>query len=217
MRHFAVFLLGLLMLACQSSPQKQKTVTPADVAQAVAIHYGYNNWDTVTSLQFSFNVKKDSISVTRSYRWFPKENRVVYSDIQDTIAFLHPNSDSLFTTLDKKFINDKYWLLAPYHLIWDANLKYSLATDIAPISGKELQKLSVQYPAEGGYTPGDAYDFYLEEAEIIEWSYRKGGQAAPTLTTTWEKTIAMEGLRLCTHHTDSTGTFNLFFTDLKIN
>ena len=48
-----------------------------------------------------------------------------------------------------------------------------------------MQKLTIVYGDEGGYTPGDAYDFYFGDDHIIkEWVFRKGNATEPSTMTT---------------------------------
>ena len=43
-----------------------------------------------------------------------------------------------------------------------------------PLVGENMQKLTIVYANEGGYTPGDAYDFYFGDDFVIrEWVFRK--------------------------------------------
>lgn len=127
--------------------------------------------------------------------------------------------DSTALDLDKKFINDRYWILAPFNLIWDSkNFTYTLEeSQKAPIAGTLMQKLTIVYGSAGGYTPGDAYDFYFNEDFILrEWVFRKQNQADPSLTTTWENYTSVGGLKLALDHKKADGSFNLNFTNLAL-
>ncbi|MEC8830741.1 MAG: hypothetical protein VX772_00110, partial [Bacteroidota bacterium] len=117
-------------------------------------------------------------------------------------------------------INDRYWLMAPFNLMWDSkNYTYEHTEEsTAPISGETMQKLTIVYANEGGYTPGDAYDFYFKEDYIIrEWAYRKSNQEEPNLVSTWEDYVEMEGLQLAQQHNRPEGGTNLYFTGLSVS
>ena len=94
--------------------------------------------------------------------------------------------DSIAMKTDASFINDKYWLLAPFNFVWDDGVTFSEKKHvIAPISKDTLDQLTLVYSDEGGYTPGDAYDFYFGKDYIIkEWAFRKGNNSIPSLIST---------------------------------
>jgi hypothetical protein len=77
--------------------------------------------------------------------------------------------------------------------------------------------LTIVYNSEGGYTPGDAYDFYFEDDGLIrEWVFRKANQAEPSMTTTWENYNDYNGIIIATNHKKDEGIFNLFFDNIAI-
>jgi hypothetical protein len=127
--------------------------------------------------------------------------------------------DSTTTNINAAFINDKFWLLAPYQLVWDANnFTYDHVTDAnAPISNKPMQKLTIVYGAEGGTTPGDAYDLYFEEDYLLkEWVFRKGNQNEASMTTTWEDYTTINDLKIAKTHKKDGENFNLYFTGIEV-
>jgi len=79
-----------------------------------------------------------------------------------------------------------------------------------------MQKLTVTYNQEGGYTPGDAYDFYFtDDFKVHEWVFRRGNQEEPSLITTWEDYKEVGGLNLAQMHQNEDGSFKLYFTNLE--
>ncbi|MAP79746.1 MAG: hypothetical protein CL526_01535 [Aequorivita sp.] len=188
------------------------------IQNKIANAYGYQNWDNVSEISFTFNVEKGGKHHKRAWQWRPKTSEVAMISAQDTINYNRLKVDSLTLKTDAAFINDKYWLLTPFQLIWDKNLKFSTVTNVvAPISKDTLNKLTVLYPNEGGYTPGDAYDFFYDENYIIkEWNYRKANTATPSLTTTWEQNKTFNGLSIATVYKDSAETFKLYFTNISV-
>ena len=103
-------------------------------------------------------------------------------------------------------------------MLWDEGLIFSeKENEIASISGETLNMLTATYPELGGYTPGDAYDFYYgKDFMIKEWVFREKNSATPTLAYTWEDTKDFNGMKLCTMHKDSTGTKKIYFTNLSV-
>ncbi len=195
---------------------KKKMLT---TAEAIAYANGFEHWDTVKEIAFTFNVDRDTIHSERSWIWRPKENRVTMTSATDTITYNRTQIDSTNQKADQGFVNDKYWLLAPFNLIWD---KASFTSQhqvkaVAPISNKEMQKLTIVYNNEGGYTPGDAYDFYFEGDFIIkEWVFREKNAKEPSLITSWENYDTYNGIKIAKTHKRNQGDWTLHFTNIKV-
>ncbi len=226
---FSILLISTLFLGCKDAkPNPENTpetdsienVTTLSTAQSIAKAYGIDQWSKVEELNFTFNLELPNRRLERSYRWKPKTNEVTYMASGDTIQYNRMNAlDSLQMAADQRFINDKYWLLAPFQLVWDENLTFTEQSQvIAPISKDSLHLLTAVYPNVGGYTPGDAYDFYYNDDYIIkEWAYRAGNQQEPSLITTWEDIQEYSEVKLTQGRKDSTQNFHLHFTNLSIH
>ncbi len=196
------------------SPEKELTIL-----EKVAYAHGFENWIKVKEIQFTFNVDRDTTHFERSWIWKVKANDVVAISGTDTLSYNRKNMDSIAQATNGGFINDKYWLMAPYNLIWDKdNITYEHQLNVAaPISKKPMQKLTIVYNGKGGYTPGDAYDFFFEDDFIVkEWIYRKGNSAEPSMKTTWEEYVVKNGLNISTVHKNGEGNFKLHFTDIAV-
>jgi hypothetical protein len=77
--------------------------------------------------------------------------------------------------------------------------------------------ITLTYPSEGGYTPGDAYDiFYTDDFLIREWVYRKGNAKEATMATTFENYKDYNGIKIATDHKMADGKWNLNFADVSI-
>ena len=217
-----LLLFFLSFLSCKDNTPKENNTTQKAhnlaPAEAIANQYGLEHWDKVKTLSFTFNVDRGENHFERSYSWEPKTGKVTYKTASDTLTFIHNKpTDSLQTEADKAFVNDKYWLLSPFQMVWD-KVSYRDSVDaIAPISKDTLQKLTIVYGDEGGYTPGDAYDFYFtQDYTIKEWAFRKGNQESPSLVNTWNDIEEHQGIRFTTKFQDSTGNFQLYFTNIEI-
>lgn len=219
------FLLLILLISCKDEVTKNDQLdNPGEVAElstaeAVADRYGVNNWDAVSEINFTFNVESGPRKFKRTFQWFPKTQDVIYKSDTDTIAYnRNATLDSLELYADKRFVNDSYWLLAPFKLVWDEGVSFSEERNVvAPISGDTLHKLTILYDTEGGYTPGDAYDLYITDDFIIkEWGYRSNNAEKASTSTLWMEEKSFDGIVLNTMHQDSTASFRLFFTDITI-
>lgn len=187
-------------------------------AEKIANASGYKNWKDVSEIAFTFNVNRGDNHFYRAWTWNPKSGDVTMTSANDTISYNRSQLDSLNFETDAAFINDKYWLLTPFQLKWDENITISEKKNIvAPISKDTLKQITIVYGSEGGYTPGDAYDFfYDEDFKIREWNYRKGNADTPSLSTTWEDYENFNGIEIAKTYKDSTGGFKLYFTDISV-
>src|SRR5690606_33114281 len=167
-------------------------------AEKIANASGFENWKNVLELHFTFNVERDTTHFERSWIWSPKTDDVVMISGKDTITYNRKSVDSSSINADKSFINDKYWLLASFQLVWDHGTQISEPSkEAAPISNIEMNKITLTYPSNGGYTPGDAYDFYYDDDFIVrEWIYRKENSKEPSMTTTWEDYENFNGIKI---------------------
>lgn len=188
------------------------------ILKKIANANGFENWKTIEEIKFTFNVDRDTGHFERTWIWKPKTNDITSISDEGTVQYNWADMDSVAYKTNGGFINDKFWLLAPYQLVWDAdNITHEHSTEAeAPISKKTMQKLTIVYGLDGGYTPGDAYDFYFGEDMIVqEWVFRKGNAATPSMMTTFEDYEEINGLKLATMHKMPTGNFKLFFTDIE--
>jgi hypothetical protein len=209
-------LLSLSVLALLASCQQRETL-PDTLPMQVAKAYGFENWDQVKSIGYTWNVQRDSATVvSRTWKWNIQDSTVSYAGA-DTSFTYSLTADSL-PEKDGAFINDKYWALMPFQLAWDKGYTYEVTEKASsPIQGLPSTKLSILYGVEGGYTPGDAYDLYLDaEHKILEWTFRKGN-APEGRTWTWEKSVPYGPIQLSLEHKDPEGKRFIWLTDVTIN
>jgi len=189
------------------------------ILERVAYAHGLENWKNVQEIKFTFNVDRGGELFSRNWTWETKKGKVTMASEKDTISYSRNSIDDKVKEADANFINDKYWLLAPFQLVWDGkNIKHEHTADSeAPISKKPMQKLTIVYGNEGGYTPGDAYDFYFGDDYIIqEWVFRKANQPEPSMITTFEDYEEVNGMKIAKMHKMGEGNFKLFFTGLEV-
>ncbi len=112
--HLAIFLI-LIQSCTQSSDSRKKVAT--DIAKA----NGIENFSKVKSLEFIFNVKRDTAAAnSRHWKWFPQTNEVISITDSATTKFNRKDTSTpQLRKLNGQFTNDEYWLIYPYHLTWD--------------------------------------------------------------------------------------------------
>ena len=222
----SILLVVLILIISCKQDKKDESGQSGDlpspeltVPEKIANAHGFQNWKNVKEIGFTFNVDREDSHFERNWIWFPKSNNVVHMTTQDTLRYNRKNMDSVAYKVNAGFINDRFWFFAPYNLIWDKNgYAYNhIENDSAPISKKPMQRLTITYKNEGGYTPGDAYDFYFNDDYIIrEWVFRKSNEKEPSMITTWESYLDTLGLKLATQHKNNEGDFSLYFDGLVI-
>jgi signal peptidase I len=197
----------------------QEQETEKTVAEKIAEAYGIDNFYKLTQLNYRFNVQRDTIYFGRSWQWRPQSGEVLAIKGKDTIRYnQHRVEEESAKKTDQSFINDKYWLLFPFQMVWDTDVSWEQKEDKAgPISGSTYRHVVVTYTKDGGYTPGDVYELFLDDDWIIrEWIFRRGGTIDPTIVTTWEGYQNFNGVKIATNHLNADGSFRLWFSEISV-
>lgn len=216
------FLFALVIIGCKNE-QKKETVeetptrTSDPLTTQIAFANGFENFEEVKQFNFTFNVKvNDTLRTERAWKWFPQEDRIELTEKGETFTYINDGDlEEAEKPIDQKFINDSYWFLFPYQLIWSEYETEHIRSATAPISKKQMQQLTVRFEGEGGYTPGDSYHIFFNDDNMIrEWTYESSG--GRTLSTTWEDYETFEGITVAKTHKSEDGSFELFFTDIEV-
>jgi hypothetical protein len=207
-----------ISFACKKKEETTGIEKELSIADKIAHANGFENWKNVTQIDFTFNVDKDTMHFERSWSWKPKTGDVTLNSGKDTIAYNTKSVDSISLNADKSFINDKFWLLAPFQMVWDSGTSISEPVkEASPINKTQLNKITLTYTNEGGYTPGDAYDFYYgDDFMVKEWVFRRGNSKEPTMITSWEDYEDFQGLKIAKVHLKPEGNWKLHFTSIKV-
>lgn len=209
-----IVLLAFVLGACQPKETASDTL-PMKVAMA----YGFDKFDEVNSIAYTWNVQVDSSKVmTRDWKWNIKDRTVYYATADTSYTYsLDTPADSM-PPADRGFINDKYWMMYPFQLAWDSGYEYETEENVpTPIAGTNSTKLTIVYNAADGYTPGDAYDLYLDENNmILEWVFRRGN-GPDGRPTTWENVEQFGPIKLATTHANAEGKKFIWFTNISVN
>ena len=214
------FFLSLLMIftSCKQNEEKKEPVKELTIAEKIANAHGYEKWNQVKTFEFTFGGKIEDSSSGRSWVWNPKTNDIGLTTNGATTEYNRNNMDSITLKADRGFINDKFWALIPFQLIWDEGTTISEPEKAtSPINQKDLNKIIITYSNQGGYTPGDAYDIYFDDDYIIrEWSYRKGNTTEPSLSNTFENYSDYNGIKVAQYHKKAEGDWNLLVRNIKV-
>lgn len=230
MKHFTLLCASLLLIVgCnqkketseESEPETTSEVTTEkelSLLEEIAYANGYDKWSEVDSISYTFNAQMGENLSKRTWTWKPKTGEVTLVAPDTTLTYNQSEVKEEIAFADRSFVNDKYWLVFPFQLVWDDNLEHKVAEQVeAPISGELMQEIAIMYKNEAGYTPGDTYHIYVDENKMIrEWSYTPSGSDEPRLATTWEDYEDFKGIKIAKMHDTKEGKFKIFFTDINV-
>ena len=214
------FLLAIASLTILSCADNAPQLTKAQLrAQKVAKTHGIDAFDGLNQIAFTWGVTREGGNFERRWIWNTKENLVTRIVQGDTVTYNWKALDSVSNEINKGFINDKYWLLAPLQLEWDKeSYTVSLEENVASLGKQEiLDKLTITYGNEGGYTPGDAYDFYIDDTNTVrEWVFRRGAVEEASIISICEDYLSLGGLLMAQRHQRAGQDGYLYLTDISI-
>ena len=215
---FQTLLIIILFSSCQEEKKAPVEEEQLTIAEKIADAHGIKNWDKVKTFAFTFGGKIDEPNSGRSWIWNPKTNDIKLVRNNETTQYNRNNMDSIAIKVDRAFINDKFWALIPFQLIWDEGASLSEPKKAeAPISKKQMNSVTLLYSDKGGYTPGDAYDIYYDDNFIIqEWAYRGSNASEASLINTFEKYDDFGGLKIAQEHKKAEGEWNLLVRHIKV-
>lgn len=211
----------LLLLNGHPAPARAEQPIPA-LATAVAEQCGSAHFDRIESLRFTFNVEKGKMHKQRRWVWSPATDTVTLvpgNAGEQAVSYRRIELTSDLSQIDSWFVNDSYWLLFPLHLVWDefASLVADDEPVASPLAGQLCRRLVANYPSAGGYTPGDAYELYINDAnQIVEWVYRRGAAVKPTRLALWRDYATVGPLQLSLDRPGDDGNFRVWFTDVAV-
>ncbi len=197
-----------------------------DPRARIADAYGYPGWSEVDELRYTFHARLGDKTMERSWRWQPKTMRITYTgpgeDGRPETVTYHRNTpreqwSDAAKRIDRAYINDRYWLLFPFHVLWDTSAEVEdTGMHQRPLGDGEARRITVRYPAEGGYTPGDVYELFVDNGyRILEWVYRHGGAEKPTRMSTWENHAQLGPIIVSLDHRGA-DDFRVWFTDVGL-
>jgi len=216
-----VVLLLAGLAACAGGDKKPQVI---DVRQLIAQSYGVQYFNQIEQVQYTFNVRKGEKHARRFWIWEPKTDRVTFDamDYKDPIIYyrkdLQTNPSNTLKSIDAWFINDNYWFLFPFHVSMDTQTMVEYVDrKKLPMGEGEAACAVVTYPADGGYTPGDVYELYLDENfRVIQWVYRRGGSETPTSIATWEDHRYLGPMVFSLNHQGEDGNLRIWFTQVGV-
>lgn len=202
----------VLLVGCSDPAPRPDLITEADSLAMSIIdgHGGWDAWAALPLLRFDWIVERDSVEVVRMRHLWDREGdrvRVEWPVGEDSMAVAilrlgestpdapvgvawingmpSTPADSLLHDGYARFINDSYWLVAPFKTL-DPGVNRGLAPDSTD------RVLALSFDGVG-MTPGDRY--WLApgpDGALARWTYLLEGDTTMT-TWTWTEPASVEG------------------------
>jgi hypothetical protein len=192
-RRINLLAVGLLILTATSWAQNRPPIV-----EQIAKTYGIDSFGQIEAIRYTWNGEIPGVfKLAHKWEWEPKTGKVSYEGtakdgkpvkVTYMRSELGSQPDNVKNEVEPAFVNDNYWLLFPFHAYWDTS---ATVTDQGmkklPAGGGSADLVSVKYPNEGGYTPGDTWDLYVGKDHRVEYLvYHRGGPQKPSLVSaTW--------------------------------
>src|ERR1700730_11662293 len=184
--------LGVLLILPATAGAQQRP----PIVEKLAKTYGLESLGQIKAIRYTFNVQSPGRDLSRSWIWEPKTDQVTYEGKDKSgkpvkVTYLRSQLGSQSTEakddIDPGFLNDNYWLILPFHIVWDTDATVEDAgMKKLPLGNSSAEMVAVKYPSDGGYSLGDTWDLYLgPDSRIEEMAYRAGGPAKHVVVATW--------------------------------
>ena len=220
-RPLAFSLLGIL-------PATSGAQQVPPLAKQVAKTFGLGSFEQVEAIRYTFSIP--GLVPPRTWEWHPKTDTVTYeakdkegkaTKVTYKRSELDSQSDAVKTQIDPGFVNDQYWLLLPFHFVWDGAAVTDDGMHETPLGKTSAERLVAKY-ASSGYSPGDTWELYIgPDKRVVEMSYHRAVPVPklPNLVhAKWEGYKKAGPLLFATeHHGTADGSpFELTFTDVAV-
>jgi hypothetical protein len=187
-----LFALSMLLILPATSMAQQRP----QIAEQIAKTYGLDSFGQIEAIRYTWDLELPGAKLHRTWEWSPKTDTVSYegkdkqgNPIRITYqrSQLGSQNDAVKNEIDPAFANDQYWLLLPFHVVWDGATVTDEGMDKLPLGDGSAERIVVKYPSEGGYQPGDTWELYVgADKRIAEIVYRRGAPNPPKLVmATW--------------------------------
>jgi len=220
-----ILAFGLLVLAATSWAQKPP------IAEKIAKTYGLDSFGQIEAIRYTWNLELPGLKLSRKWEWEPKTGRVSFEGKDKAgnpakatyvRSQLGSQPDNVKNEIEPAFANDQYWLVFPFHVVWDSSPDVQdKGKQKLPLGKGSAEEVVVKYPAEaGGFTPGDTWELFVgSDNRVQELDFHHGGSAKPSVViATWAGYKKAGPLLISTEHrgTADGKPLHLFFSDVSV-
>jgi hypothetical protein len=195
---------AVLILAAISGAQSRPPI-----AEQIAKAYGLDSFGQIEAIRYTWNAQFPGVNISRTWVWEPKTGQVSYEGKDKDgkpvkVTYLRSQLNSqpanVKDEIEPSFVNDQYWLIFPFHVVWDSSPAVEDAgKQKLPLGKGTAEKVVVKYPAEaGGYTPGDTSLMgSLQESRSSPRLHRppRHGRRQPLASLLFGRSRQADGLR----------------------
>ena len=224
--------IGVLLIGVLCPPAPVSAQQRPAIADQIAKTYGLDSFGQIDAIRYTFNVDLAALKLKLSRSWVcePKTDQISYEGkdkagnpvkVTYSRSQLASQSAVVKEQVDPAFQNDQYWLVFPFHLVWDTSATVQDAgMQKLPLGKGSAKKVAVKYPDTGGYTPGDTWELYVgADGRIRELAFHHGGTAKPSVViATWADYKKAGPLLLSLDHrgTADGKPLRLFFSNVAV-
>jgi hypothetical protein len=165
------------------------------IVEKLAQTYGLESFGQIEAIRYTFNVQSPGRDLSRSWIWEPKTDQVTYEGKDKSgkpakVTYLRSQigsrSAEVKETIDPDFLNDNYWLILPFHIVWDTDATVEVAgMQQLPLGVR--QKVAV-VSFRRRYSPGDTWELTSTDGRIQEIFYHGDGPAKFEVMAAWTPT-----------------------------
>src|SRR5215470_6222438 len=158
--------VGMLLIFPATSEAQQGP----PIAEQIAKAYGIDSFGQIEAIRYTWSAELPGVKLSRRWEWSPKTDTVSYEgkDKEGKLvkasyqrSQLGGQSDVIKSEIDPAFANDQYWLLLPFHIVWDGATVTDEGMQKLPLGDASAERVVAKYPSEGGYQPGDTWELYV--------------------------------------------------------
>lgn len=180
--------IGMLSIFPATSSSAQQN---PPVAEQIAKAYGLDSFGQIEAIRYTWTLEAPGLKIANKWEWSPKSDTISYEGKDKDGKPVKANyqrsqlggqSDAVKKEIDPAFANDQYWLLLPFHIVWDGATITDEGTQKLALGNGSARRVVAKYPSDGGYQPGDAWDLYVgDDKRIKEIVYHRGAANPPKL------------------------------------
>jgi len=230
-RHWSISIRFLLIVCVVVTVATCWAQQRPPAVEKLAKAYGLDSYSQIDAIRYTFNLNVPGLfTVSRTWTWEPKTGQVTYEGKDKSgkpvkVTYVRSQvasqSDQVKKEIEPGFVNDNYWLMFPFHAYWDSSATITdQPNQKLPQGNGSAELLSVKYPSDGGYTPGDTWELYVGKDDRVELLvFHHGGAAKPSLVTaTWTGYKKAGPLLVSTEHrgTADGKPLHLTFTNVAV-
>jgi hypothetical protein len=147
-----------------------------------------------SNLGFNTNLPALKLTLAHTWEWEPKTGKVTFEGKDKDgkpvkVTYLRSQLNSqpanVKDEIDPAFMNDQYWLVFPFHVMWDTSADVQdKGKQKLPLGKGTADQIIVTYSSDVGYTPGDTWELFLDSGNRVRGIGLQEGRSSTCLDGT---------------------------------